>query len=514
MIPTNSLYFGDNLDFLRNRDYFPSESVDLIYLDPPFNSNQSYNILYRDVGGTPSSAQVKAFGDTWRWDETAAKALHQINTDLDYAPQSLIGLINSLSEFIGHSPMYAYLVQMAVRLVELHRILKQTGTLFLHCDSTASHYLKIMLDQIFQPVNFIREIVWAYGTPSGGRVGGAKPVKGHDIILTYAKHYGQHTYNKLYLPYSEKYLRERFIHTDEDGRRYRTRKRKDIVTKQYLDESKGVPLSDTWTDIKQLYAYHLIKRQQEDLGFQTQKPRDLLERIIRMSGKPGYIVLDPFCGCGTTIDAVVSINSENPDEPQLEWIGIDITHLAIDLIKSRLATRFNLDRQHYDVIGEPTTIEEARSLALEDRYQFQYWALGLIGARPWGQKKKGADKGIDGYRTYLHGDDRSYKKCLVQVKSGKVGSPLIRDLKGTMDRENGDMGVFITLEQPTSAMLSEVASAGYYHSEIMNRDYPCMQILTIEQLLRDPDCFKIPPGGQIRAAPILTKEKNQNNFFD
>jgi site-specific DNA-methyltransferase (adenine-specific) len=515
----NKLFFGDNLYFLRNKDYFPSEFVDLIYLDPPFNSNQDYNVLFKDEEGMPSTAQIKAFEDTWKWDEISARAFHEINTEVEYSSKSTVAVVNMLEGFLGHSPMYAYLIQMTVRLIELYRILKSSGALFLHCDPTASHYLKIILDSIFGPNCFRNEIVWHYRrwTAKSNRF-----QRMHDIILFYSKH-PDFRINETFIQPTEGQLIKHKRGWDRntvliEGVRkpqlivYDPDKVKEAITKGRLNlkefarvieaETRLTTAPDVW-DID-----FLNSQSRERMGYPTQKPLELLYRIVKSASNPGDLVFDPFCGCGTTIDAVETINKENPDARIRNWIGIDVTHLAIDLIKYRLLSRFNISTDQYEVIGEPTTIEEARSLALEDRYQFQYWALGLIGARPLGEKKKGADKGIDGYRSFIHGVRRAYANCIVQVKSGKVGPAMIRDLKGTMEREKAELGVFITLEKPTQAMTIEATSAGFYHSEVMGRDYPKIQIATIEQLLKSRDFIRIPPGGLLYSAP---KFKNKNN---
>ncbi len=526
MIPTNRLYFGDNLKFLRDRDYFPSESIDLIYLDPPFNSNQSYNVLFKDAEGTPSTAQIKAFEDTWRWDENAAKALYEINSVIDYTPQPLVALLNMLESFLCHSPMYAYLVQMAVRLVELHRILKPTGSLYLHCDPTAGHYLKLVLDAIFGPKLFRNDIIWHYRrwTAKSKRF-----QRMHDNILFYAKDM-QHQINRTFIKPTSGQIKKHERGWDRntvpiDGVRkpqliiYDKEKVEEAVAQGRInlkDYARVVEAKTRLTTAPDVWEIDFINSQaKERLGYQTQKPLELLYRVVNSASKSGDVILDPFCGCGTTIDAVETINKENPDFPPRKWIGIDITHLAIDLIKFRLNSRFGMDRKSYEVVGEPTTLDEARALAEEDRYQFQYWALGLISARPWGEKKKGADRGIDGYRSFIHGPRRTYAKCVIQVKSGTVNPAQIRDLKGTMERENAEMAAFITLERPTQAMISEAASSDFYHSDVMNKDYPRLQILSIEQLLKDPDCFKIPPGGDLLAAPrFINKSDNQEKIFD
>ena len=488
----NVLYYGDNLEILRK--YIPDESIDLIYLDPPFNSKATYNVLFKEPTGAPSQAQISAFEDTWHWGLESERALQEIAAST-IAPTPAKEFMSVLPELVGkRTDMAAYLTMMCIRLIELRRVLKDTGSIYLHCDPTASHYLKLLMDTIFGAANFIREIVWAYGTPSGGRVTGAKPVKGHDIILAYAKSYGEHIYNRLYLPYSEKYIQERFTYTDDTGRRYRTRRREGVMTRQYLDESKGMPLSDTWTDIKQLYAYHLIKRKQEELGYETQKPLALVERIIKASSNEGDIVLDPFCGCGTAVVAAQKLNRR--------WIGIDITYLAIGLMEWRLKNMVPMPV--YKVIGEPRDLASAVELANKDKYQFQWWAVTKVGGQPYGEKKKGADTGIDGYLYYMDEKDK-IKKAIISVKAGKnVDVSMIRDLGHVIDREKSGIGVFIILEKPTRPMIEEAAKKGFYHSPL-GRDYPRIQIITIEEIFqgKSPD---IPPWIAPITKPVPTKK--------
>ncbi|MCL5102218.1 MAG: restriction endonuclease [Candidatus Marsarchaeota archaeon] len=470
----NTLFYGDNLDILRNKDYIKNESVDLVYLDPPFNSKATYNVLFREWGGEKSNAQIEAFTDFWTWDEQSQRTYEYLISNQN-VPVKLSKLIHTLHDFLGTNDMSAYLVMMSARLIELHKVLKKSGSLYLHCDPTASHYLKLVLDAIFDEENFIAEIIWAYGTASGGRTKGNKPVKGHDTILAYAKSYGIHIYNKIYLPYSQKYIAERFTGTDENGRIYRTRKRNSgEIQKQYLDESPGVPLSDVWTDIKQLYAYHLIKRKQEELGYPTQKPLALLERIVKIASNKGDVVLDPFCGCGTAIDASQKLDRK--------WIGIDITHLAVNLIKRRIHDKY--PKAHFEVVGEPKDLEGAKQLANTDRYQFEWWALSLVDARPINKKQKGSDKGADGIKIINTPEVNQIITILVQVKSGEhVKSGDIRDLKGTMEREKAQFGIFITLEEPTKDMITEAVSSGTIKVPLVDKSIPKIEILTIKQLL-------------------------------
>lgn len=253
--------------------------------------------------------------------------------------------------------------------------------------------------------------------------------------------------------------------------------------KRYLDEMHGSPLQDVLTDIQPIGA-HAAER----LGYPTQKPLALLERIIQASSNPGDVVLDPFCGCGTAIAAAQKL--------ERRWMGMDVTHLSIALMKYRLQDMF--PGIGFQVIGEPQDIGAAHQLALDDRYQFQWWALSLVRAKPLGAKgggktgKKGSDKGIDGIINFI--DDRSGKpkRILVQVKSGKVKSGDIRDLRGTVERENAAMGVFITLEDPSRDMNKEAVSAGFYHSPGWGTDYPKIQIPTINDLLHGAE-LKMPP---------------------
>ncbi len=514
-ITENTLFYGDNLIILR--EHIPSESVDLIYLDPPFNSSRSYNVLFKDEHGTESEAQITAFEDTWHWNLEAEHTYTELLTE---APNHIAKMIESLHEYIGANQMMAYLVMMTARLVELHRVLKPTGSLYLHCDPTASHYLKVILDTIFSPRNFRNEIVWqrtsAHNDPQryGANI---------DIILYYTKG-STWAWNQLYTPHDAEYL-ARFRQRDPDGRlwtddnltakglsgggyeyeykgvrslwrcpeetmrkldaegRLHFTKAGGIRLKRYLDDNKGTPLQALWTDI-----FPINSQAAERLGYPTQKPLALLERIIQASSNPDSVILDPFCGCGTAIAAAQKLGRK--------WIGIDITHLSIALQKYRMEAMFPGIK--FKVVGEPKDIGAARQLATEDRYQFQWWSLSLIRARPLGgqegsrEGKKGSDKGIDGVIAFIDDNTGKAKRVLVQVKSGHVKSGDIRDLKGTLQRENAAIGVFITLEKPSQDMTTEAVSAGFYHSSGWNKDYPRMQILTIEELLHNAE-VKMPP---------------------
>ena len=539
----NTLYYGDNLEILRNRDYFPNDCVDLIYLDPPFNSNRDYNVLFKAESGLDSEAQITAFEDTWHWTEEALRTYLDLVQD---APVMAATAIKALNDLIGHNQMMAYLVMMAARLLELHRVLKPTGSLYLHCDSTASHYLKILLDAIFGTENFRNHITWKRTSAhSSAKKWG--PIS--DNILFYTKG-GEYQWNKVYAAYDDSYIRKFYRFEDAKGRfqlvdltgagkrqgdsgkpwrgidptetrrhwaipshaldlayperdlsQLSVQERLDMLDaagyvhwpekgtkpryKRYLDEGEGVVIQDIVTDIRPLGA-----RAKERLSYPTQKPEALLERIIRASSNEGDLVLDPFCGCGTTIAAAHKLKRR--------WIGIDITHLSIALQKFRLQDTFELESgSDYDVIGEPKTVAAARALATdvanEGRYQFEWWALSLIGAKPTGGRpgsrrgSKGADRGVDGVINFFDEDDKGKPiaaTVMAQVKSGRVSASDIRDLKGVVERENAAIGVFITLERPTQAMQREALEAGFYESAGRGgRRYRKIQLLTIGDLL-------------------------------
>ena len=508
-ITKNTLFYGDNLDIMR--EYLLSESVDLVYLDPPFNSNRSYNVLFKDEKGKEAESQIMAFEDSWHWNETAQRTYESL-----IVQSGRVGtMIEALHQFIGSNQMMAYLVMMAARLVELHRVLKPTGSLYLHCDPTASHYLKIILDSIFGPLCYRNEIVWrrtrAHNDAKLTRFGAI-----HDIILYYTKS-DERVFNRLYTQKAETEPKTHDLYRHTDGKLYRKgdcrapggrgplyewhghtynwrftqeeARRLEAEGRivysssgmprvlRPVDPTRGSPLQDMWLDIDPPNSGSA-----ELLGYPTQKPISLLERIVEASSNEGDVVLDSFCGCGTAIAAAQKLNRR--------WIGIDITHLSIALQKNRLKSQFGLTiPKDYDVLGEPGDIGAARQLAQDDRYQFQWWALSLVNAQPLGGEvgskvgKKGSDRGIDGVITFLEPPAGKRTQVIVQVKSGKVSSRDIRDLVGTLDREKAAIGVFVTLEEPTRDMTSEAVSAGSYHSPGWNRDYPRLQILTIADLL-------------------------------
>lgn len=487
----NKLYYGDNLDILRR--YIKDETIDLIYLDPPFNSKATYNVLFGNKDEPDASAQIKAFDDTWHWDQVAAESFREVvesGGDVSRAMQAFRLILND-------SDMLAYLSMMAPRLIELCRVLKNTGSIYLHCDPTASHYLKILMDSVFGADNFRNEIIWHYKT-FHGNVKNYYPKK-HDTLLFYSKSDNW----KFNLQYDEDYRDtvdyKRWNSYLVEGnkikasnmpmqdsrftRYYRRWKREhgcEPVGDDVVYELKGQPVDTVW-DIKAVDP-----KDSNRLGYPTQKPEALLERILHASTNENDLVLDPFCGCGTTVAVAERLNRE--------WIGIDITHLAINLMKHRLLNTFG-EQVDYEIIGEPVSLSGAKSLAKQDPYQFQWWALGLVGARP-NEQKKGADAGIDG-RIYFH-DDASgeTKQVIISVKAGKPHLSYMRDLRGVVDREGAEIGVLITMQDPTQPMRAEAASGGFYESPGWGERYPKLQILTIEDLLEGKG-IDMPPIGQV-----------------
>ena len=504
----NRLYYGDNLEVLPL--HVKDETVDLVYLDPPFNSNQDYNVLFAEKDGTAAAAQFRAFEDTWEWNQDAAAVYERIVE----SGGRVSDVMQAFRRFLGTNDMLAYLTMMAPRLQELLRVLKPTGSIYLHCDPTASHYLKLLLDAVFGPNHFLSEIIWKRSSAhSDTKQGRRQHGRIHDVLLFYSKT-DAWTWNPQYTIYDEEYVKQFYRHSEKgtdrlyrlgdltgpggaakgnplyevmgvkrywryskermeelikDGRVIQTSPGAVPAYKRYLDEMPGVPLQDLWTDVRPIGA-----QAAERLGYPTQKPESLLERIIKTSSNEGDCVLDPFCGCGTAIAVAQRLKRD--------WIGIDITHLAIGLIKSRLRDAFGDDiGKTYKVIGEPTSIPDASQLAKDDPYQFQWWALGLVGARRTDQKK-GADQGVDG-RLLFHdepGSNGKTKQIILSVKSGHVSAKDVRDLRGVIDREHAQIGVLLTLEPATKPMLTEAASAGFYKSPWGT--HPHLQILTIAEL--------------------------------
>ena len=511
----NALYYGDNLEILR--EHIADESVDLIYLDPPFNSQATYNVLFRAPTGEQSQAQIEAFEDTWHWNETAEQAfdevMHSGNTDA-------AEMLRAMRSFLKENDVMAYLAMMAVRLLELQRVLQPTGGLYLHCDPTASHYLKVLLDAVFRPANFRSEIIWKRSTSHGNVSRAFGDLTDTILYYTRTDHF---VWNQQFTSFALEYIEGKFRGKDPDGRRWQsvtlrnpgirpnlhypyaasngvtylphpngwscdpdrmkrydrenrlhfpTKQGGQLRLKMYLDETPGVRLQNLWDDIPAVNS-----QAQERLGYPTQKPVALLERILATSSNPNEIVLDPFCGCGTAVHAAQKLGRR--------WIGIDITHLAISLIEKRLNDAF--PGIVYEVHGTPKDLAGAHALAEADKYQFQWWAVSLVNAVPYGGKKRGADTGIDGH-IYFKPDGKTTEKAIVSVKGGgNVNVAMIRDLGHVVDREKAKVGVFITLAEPTSPMRTEAIKAGFYETE--HGKFPKLQVITIAELFagRQPE---------------------------
>jgi DNA modification methylase len=569
---TKQLYFGDNLQILR--DHIRDESVDLIYLDPPFNSKRDYNLLFKTPKGHESDAQITAFEDTWHWGGQAQDEFREI---LKCGNSDVAEMMEALRKFLGENDMMAYLTMMANRLLEMHRVLKPTGSLYLHCDPTASHYLKIVLDGVFGKENYRNEISWKRSSAHSDTKQGMKRCgKIRDVIFWYTKD-NKYTWNSQFTPYSPEYLESEYRHVDENGRNYKEMdltaakpggdtqyewrvKRRGVagqrweadVTDEYrspqagysysavlpysgriwayskdnllefakegrlihretgmprlklfADEMLGIPLQDSWDDISPASG-------REYLGYPTQKPLALLERIISASSNEGDVVLDPFCGCGTALDAAQKLKRD--------WIGIDITHLAVSLIEKRLKDRYPelQGKGAFIVEGVPQDFAGARNLAERDKHQFQLWACSLVGVQPYRGGKKGADQGIDGL-GFIEVAKGKTEKVVVSVKGGEnIGASMVRDLKGTVEREKAAIGLFVTLAEPTKPMLTEAASAGHYESP-HHGGFARIQILTIAGLLdgtQRPHWPDLASGGQnFKKAKAEAKGGKQKDLF-
>ncbi|WP_314218855.1 DNA methyltransferase [Streptomyces zaehneri] len=510
-IKPNQLYYGDNLGIMR--EHLAGASVDLVYLDPPFNSNRSYNVLFKERNGDDSPAQIEAFGDTWVWSyETENLFQELLDSDASSAVKDALEAIRKL---VGENDVLAYLTMMVARLIELHRVLKDTGSLFLHCDPTASHYLKILLDAIFGPTNFRNEIIWRR-TQAKSLMTRRLP-SNHDVILAYGKSEDAlWDDDRLFQPYKEDELDEKtlakYSQIDEDGRRYQltslinpspdrpnltyeflgvtrvwrwTRERMQAAydaglvvqtapgrvprLKRYLDEQRGKPLGDVWTEISPLNS-----RAAERLGYPTQKPVELLRRIIEFASSPGDVILDPFAGCGTTIDAAQSLGRR--------WIGIDITTLAIDLIDARLRHTYGESiTEKYDILGIPFDVDGAQKLFQQSPFEFERWCVMLVDGQP--NEKQVGDRGIDGVIRIPVDKRGTSERVLVSVKGGATGPSHVRDLIGTVESNKAAMGLFITLRNPTPAMREAANHSGIYTYPVNGQKYPRVQIISVADLL-------------------------------
>lgn len=573
-MPDNTLYYGDNLDILRR--YVKDESVDLIYLDPPFNSNANYNVLFEDYRGSKSAAQLQAFKDTWSWPEAALTY-----EELTLEPTVIGDALRAFGGLLHKGGLLAYLTMMAPRLQELHRVLKPTGSIYLHCDPTASHYLKILMDAIFAPKNFRNEIIWRR---TGAHVSPRKYGTIHDVILFYSKT-STYYFKATKQPYMKGHVKKRYTKDDQGRMKFTSGgnvltgpgagegessmswrgfdpKAKNrhwavpgflasqmpeefvklsVLEKleqlyqagliditegnawptpvRFLDnDGDGQPLSDLWA--YQPYTEETVHGTDEGidadvswlgptdperLGYQTQKPLGLLERIIKSSCPENGLALDPFCGCGTATVAAEKLNRK--------WISIDITQAAIQTIKKRLSDTFG-QSVNYKVLGEPVSLHDASKLAEEDPYQFQWWSLGLVGARPV-EKKKGADHGIDGRLYFRIREGDKPHQIILSVKAGHTSVDHVRDLRGVLDREKADIGVLISMQKPTGPMKAEAGNAGSFPSPWGK--HPKIQLITVEDLL-DGRRLDTPPLTQTNItfskAPKAKDKTAQQSGFD
>lgn len=535
----NKLYFGDNLDVLRK---IPAESVDLIYLDPPFNSNADYNIIYGTRRGGPSQAQSHAFVDTWTWGRDAQHALNET------AERHLEAgaLLDSFQRVFPGSNMLAYLAMMAVRLIEMQRVLKPTGSIYLHCDPTASHYLKTLLDAVFGPSRFLNEIIWLRANAHNFKT--RMWPRQHDTLLLYSRS-ETFTLNPIYQPYGPQQLKR--YRPDEYGRLYTgqdltvslVRRLRQFVwrgvkppphrswgaseeqleiwykegrillkkdgrprfdgLKVYLDQQKGKQVGTVWTDIERI-----SNTAGERLGYPTQKPLSLLERIIEASSRPGDVVLDPFCGCGTAIEAAERLKRK--------WIGIDVTYLAIHVIEGRLAKTFGEKiRDSYKLIGQPEDANDARALAARDWLEFQKWAVFKLGGLP--KEKPGADGGIDGIIRYHRVGIEQPNRAVVSVKGGEhVSVDAIHKLKSVVSREKAELGVLVSLEGPTRAMEREILSEGEVGPP--SRRVPKLQVVTVDQLfskhpIEIPGTIDLPEIARF-ASPVSSTRKRPRRVME
>jgi len=534
----SQLYFGDNLDMMRS--HIKDETVDLVYLDPPFNSKAQYNVLFKTPAGAVADAQLEAFQDSWHWGETAEAAY----ADIIHSGGGAARIVGALRSSLGENDMMAYLVMMTVRLIELHRVLHPDGSLFLHCDPTASHYLKIILDAVFSPAQYTNELIWKRSDAHNDAKQGARHFgRIHDVLLYYRKS-DSAPFNVGYRPLPASTVDKWYRHVEpETGRRFnkadvtgpggaakgnpfyewngvsrhwryskeRMQRLHDegrlvysssgmTYQKRYLDESKGVPLQDIWDDIPMLRG---LNGSGERLGYPTQKPLALLERVILAGSNEGQTVLDPFCGCGTTVHAAQKLNRN--------WIGIDVTHHAITVIEDRMAAAF--PDLKLPVEGRPRDLASARDLARRNKYQFQWWANWLFGVDQYRERKKGADKGIDGEIFFLNGPG-GVGRIIISVKGGEnVGVDAVRDLRAVIERERAEMGVLVTLGHHSRAMTSEASTAGF--AKTAHGEFPRLQLVAVEDLFegRRPLLPVRAPFEQLKAAtPRASRNRDERQL--
>jgi DNA modification methylase len=511
-MPGNKLLYGDNLTLMQD---MASASVDLIYLDPPFNSQRNYNLIYRNLTGAPVPEQEEAFCDAWEMDAEKEEMLRNTPEFMRShdVPDDVAAFWDIWMRALRTTQprLLAYLLYMSWRLVEMRRILKPTGSLYLHCDPTASHYIKVILDGLFGHQNFQSEIIWKRTSAhsSAKRYG---PV--HDVILFYSR--GKtFTWNPQHMPYDQTYLDEFYTHVDQNGRRWRrsdltgagTRRGEtggpwrgiDVTAKgrhwawppsvldemdaagrihwpkktggmpmlkRYLEDQAGMPLQDVWTDLRPIHNLA-----PERLGYPTQKPISLLTRIIEASSNPGDVVFDPFCGCGTAIYAAHMSGRR--------WIGCDIAILSVRIVRDVLLKRYGLrEGLEYEIKGVPLSLDGAQDLFDRDKRQFQHWAVEIAGG--FVNNRHSGDRGIDG-RLWFE-TTTGLRSMVISVKGGKLQPAFVRELRGVLSTEpNAELGGFICLQEPTKGMRDAAAEAGMFSYQ--GRSYPRLQIRSVNDLL-------------------------------
>ena len=473
--PLNKLFYGDNKEILVSSHLITNESVDLCYIDPPFNSNRNYNQIYNNEG--IDKAQAQAFSDTWEWNETTIIEYNEILNNTHGYTYQTIKLISGLKEVLGDSSLMAYLISMTVRINLIWHKLKKTGSFYLHCDPTTSHYLKIICDSIFcgkeRNGDFLNEIIWCYSNSGRPQKGFAKK---HDIIFLYNKSKDYYWNENATIPYSEEYINSHFKDTDDSGNK--CRKRFDAGKWRIYYPEKGMIPNSWWTDISSLNS-----QAKERLGYPTQKPEALLERIIQSSTKEGDVILDAFCGCGTTVSVAQKLNRQ--------WMGIDITYQSISLILKRLEDTYGQEISENIILhGVPKDMDSARALAHKKddrvRKQFEMWAIltytnnaGII------NEQKGADGGVDGIVSFGLPNDR--KKAIISVKSGKnVGDDMVNSLIGVVQKNDAECGILILLEEPTKVMKKTAEGMGTSSlGKDFSQTFSKIKIVTIKEILEE-----------------------------
>ena len=501
----NKLYFGDNLEIMREME---SGHVDLICTDPPFNSGRDYNAFFQE-----SKAQEKAFTDIWQWDTEAIEAREDIRerADANDTYKALNTCLEGYNLVLQNAvkgnkgSMRAYLAFMGPRLAEMHRLLRDTGSIYLHCDPTASHYLKGLMDAIWDQDNhskndnFRNEVIWSYRRwpakhPNFQRM--------HDVLLRYAKGV-KTTWNQLYEPLAESTLKadggKKILNVfNEEGRRVRGQKTG--------EDSPGAPMRDVWN------IGVIAPTAKERLSYPTQKPIALYKQMIEASSDKGMLVLDPFCGCGTTIDAAHTLKRN--------WMGIDLTIIALDPISKRMRDRHANSaneplepHKDYEIIGYPTNMQEVHKLVRDEkkRHDFANWAVTRLGMIP---TKNVGDGGKDGVGQVMlwnpETEKKTSKRIISEVKTGKPTMTEVRAFCHAINEQNAVAGVFITLEPVTSGMRQIAADMGEFELE-NNKHYPRLVFWQIDDAYFDnpnslKDIIRLPYNW------IIPRKKSDRHF--